>query len=178
MIVAVGKNNEIGRKNELLVHLPNDMKRFRELTLDSTVVMGENTYHSLQAKPLPKRRNIVLSFDKTQQFLGCEMAYSIDNVLKMIEKDKNVFIIGGASVYKQFLPLASKLCITKIDAPFADADAFFPKIDFSEWNLTEKIDCKSDEKHIYEYSYCTYERGLNFHIPTKNKKLSIIKTVK
>ena len=158
IIVAVGKNNEIGRKNELLVHLPNDMKRFKELTLDTTVVMGENTYHSLQVKPLPKRRNIVLSFDKKQQFSGCEMAYSLDDVLKMVKEDKNVFIIGGASVYQQFLPLVSKLYLTKINATFADADAFFPKIDFLQWNLIENIDCQIDEKHIYEYSYCTYCR--------------------
>jgi dihydrofolate reductase len=123
--------------------------------------MGENTYHSLQVKPLPRRRNIVMSFDKKQQFSGCEMAYSIDNVLEMIKEDKNVFIIGGASVYKQFLSLASKLCITKINAIFADADAFFPEINFLEWNLIEQIDCKSDEKHVYEYSYCTYERVKN-----------------
>jgi dihydrofolate reductase len=156
IIVAVGENNEIGRKNELLVHLPNDMKRFKELTLDTTVVMGENTYHSLQVKPLPKRRNIVLSFDKKQQFQGCEMAYSLDDVLELVKEDKTVFIIGGASVYRQFLPLASKLCITKINAAFADADAFFPKIDFSQWKLVEQIDCNSDEKHKYKYSYCTY----------------------
>ena len=158
IIVAVGQNNEIGRKNELLVSLPNDMKRFKELTLDTTVVMGENTYHSLQIKPLPKRRNVVLSFDKTQQFLGCEMANSMDDALKMVKEDKNVFIIGGASVYNQFLPLASKLYLTKINAAFADADAFFPKIDFLQWNLIEQIDCKADEKHRYDYSYCVYEK--------------------
>jgi len=156
IIVAVGKNNEIGRENELLVHLPNDMKRFKELTLDTTVVMGENTYHSLQVKPLPKRRNIVLSFDKTQAFSGCEMAHSLNDALEMVKNDKTVFVIGGASVYRQFLPLVSKLYLTKINAIFAGADAFFPKIDFSQWHLTEQIDCKSDDKHIYEYSYCTY----------------------
>jgi len=158
IIVAIGKNNEIGKKNELLLHLPNDMKRFKELTLDTTVVMGENTYHSLQVKPLPKRRNIVLSFDKTKQFTGCEMAHSINDVLEMTREDKHVFIIGGASVYKQFLPLAARLYLTKIHAAFTDADAFFPEIDFSQWKLTEKIDCPSDEKHLFAYSYCTYCR--------------------
>ena len=158
IIVAVGKNNEIGRKNELLVHLPNDMKRFKELTLDTTVVMGENTYHSLQVKPLPRRRNIVLSFDKTQQFTGCEMANSVDDVMKMVEKDKHVFVIGGASVYKQFLPLVSKVYLTQINASFANADAFFPKIDFSQWNLIEKKDCIADEKHVFGYSYEVYEK--------------------
>jgi dihydrofolate reductase len=76
----------------------------------------------------------------------------------MVKNDPTVFIIGGASVYRQFLPLASKLYLTKINATFADADAFFPQIDFSQWNLIEKIDYQADGKHVYEYSYCTYCR--------------------
>jgi dihydrofolate reductase len=158
IIVALGKNNEIGRQNQLLVHLPNDMKRFKQLTLNTTVLMGENTYHSLQVKPLPKRRNIVLSFDKKQQFFGCEMAHSVEEALEMIKDDKTVFIIGGASVYKQFLSLVSKLYLTKIDMAFSDADAFFPEIDFSQWKQTEEIRCNADEKHLYNYTYCTYNR--------------------
>jgi dihydrofolate reductase len=158
IIVALGKNNEIGRENSLLLHLPNDMKRFKQLTLETTVIMGENTYHSLQVKPLPKRRNIVLSFDKEQQFFGCEMAYSISDALEMIKGDHSVFVIGGASVYKQFLPLVSKLYLTKIDATFTEADAFFPEIDFSQWKSTEEVHCNADEKHLYNYTYCTYNR--------------------
>jgi dihydrofolate reductase len=158
IIVALGENNEIGRENKLLVHLPNDMKRFKQLTLNTTVMMGENTYHSLQVKPLPKRRNIVLSFDREQQFFGCEMAFSIDDALEMTKDDNSVFVIGGASVYKQLLPLVSKLYLTKINATFADADAFFPEIDFSQWKQTEKIVCNADERHLYNYTYCTYNR--------------------
>jgi dihydrofolate reductase len=134
------------------------MKRFKQLTLDSTVIMGENTYHSLQVKPLPKRRNIVLSFDRKQQFSGCEMAYSIDESLEMTKEDKMVFVIGGASIYRQFLPLVSKLYLTKINATFADADAFFPEIDFSQWELVEEIHGKMDEKHLHDYIYCTYNK--------------------
>jgi dihydrofolate reductase len=158
IIVALGENNEIGRKNELLVHLPNDMKRFKRLTLDTTVIMGENTYHSLQVKPLPGRRNIVLSFDKKQQFFGCETSFSIDEALELTKGDKSVFVIGGASVYRQFLPLVSKLYLTKINAAFDDADAFFPEIDFSQWNLVEEVRCNADERHLYHYTYCTYNR--------------------
>ncbi|MDR2406602.1 MAG: dihydrofolate reductase [Bacteroidales bacterium] len=158
IIVALGKNNEIGRQNQLLVHLPDDMKRFKQLTLDTTVLMGENTYHSLQVKPLPKRRNIVLSFDREQQFFGCEMAHSIDGALEMIKEDKTVFVIGGASVYEQFLSLVSKLYLTKIDMFFSDADAFFPAIDFSQWEQIEEVNCNADEKHLYNYTYCTYNR--------------------
>jgi len=159
IIVAIGKNNEIGRKNELLVHLPNDLKRFKELTTEATVIMGENTYFSLPIRPLPKRRNIVLTFDREKQFPNCEIAYSIEQAMEMTHQDAKVFIMGGASVYRQFLPLASKLYLTKIDADFADADAFFPEIDISQWNLIESIDCKADEKHRYDYSYETYIRN-------------------
>jgi dihydrofolate reductase len=160
IIVAVGKNNEIGRKNELLVHLPNDLKRFKELTSGATVIMGENTYFSLPIRPLPNRRNIVLTFDQEKQFPNCEIAYSIEQVLEMTRQDTKVFIIGGASVYKQFLPLASKLYLTKIDADFADADAFFPFIDFSQWQEIEAIHCKADERHRHDYWYCMYIREL------------------
>ena len=156
IIVALGKNNEIGRKNELLVHLPNDLKRFKELTTGSTVVMGENTYFSLPVRPLPNRRNIVLTFDREKQFPHCEIAYSIEQAMEMTRQDAKVFVIGGASIYQQFLSLASKLYLTKIDAAFADADAFFPPIDFSQWQQIEEVHCKADEKHQYDYSYCTY----------------------
>lgn len=158
IIVAIGKNNEIGRNNELLTHLPNDMKRFKELTLNTTVLMGENTFHSLQVKPLPKRRNVVLTFDKSLQLPGCELAYSIEEALALVKNDEKVFVMGGASVYKQFLPLVSKLYLTKINADFAGADAFFSQIDYSQWKLLEEVDNNSDEKHAFDYTYCTYSR--------------------
>ena len=161
IIVAIGKNNEIGSKNQLLVHLPNDLKRFKELTTGSTVIMGENTYFSLPKRPLPNRRNIILTFDSGKQFPDCETAYSIEQAMEMTRQDARVFIIGGASVYQQFLPLASKLYLTEIQADFADADAFFPAIDFSQWQQTETSHCKADEKHQYDYSYGTYIRKQN-----------------
>ena len=158
IIVAIGKNNEIGRNNELLAHLPNDMKRFKELTLNTSVIMGENTFNSLQVKPLPKRRNVVLTFDKSLQLPGCELAYSIEESLELVKNDDKVFVMGGASIYKQYLPLVSKLYLTKINANFVGADAFFPQIDYSQWKLVEEVDNKSDEKHIFDYTYCTYNR--------------------
>ncbi|MDR0367515.1 MAG: dihydrofolate reductase [Bacteroidales bacterium] len=159
IIVAIGKNNEIGRNNELLVHLPNDMKRFKELTLNTTVVMGENTYRSLQVQPLPKRRNVVLTFDKSLQLPAeCELAYSVEEALDLVKNDSKVFVMGGASIYRQFLPLVSKLYLTKINANFAGSDAFFPEIDYSQWNLIEQMENTSDEKHLFDYTYCTYNR--------------------
>ena len=158
IIVAIGNGNAIGCRNELLCYLPNDLKRFKELTSGSTVIMGENTYFSLPIRPLPNRRNIVLTFDREKQFPNCEIAYSIEQVLGMIQRDNKVFIMGGASVYRQFLPLASKLYLTFIHADFEEADAFFPAVDFSQWQQIEEIHCKADEKHKYGYSYCTYIR--------------------
>ena len=158
IIVAIGKGNEIGRNNELLAHLPNDMKRFKELTLNTTVLMGDTTFHSLQVKPLPRRRNIVLTFDKSLQLPQCELAYSMGEALDLVKGEEHVFVMGGASVYKQFLPLVSKLYLTKIDANFAGADAFFPEIDYSQWELVEEMGNASDGQHSFDYTYCTYRR--------------------
>ena len=158
IIVAIGKKHEIGRNNELLAHLPNDMKRFKELTSNTTVLMGENTFHSLQVKPLPKRRNIVLTFDKSLHLEGCELAYSIEEALDLVKNDEHVFVMGGASIYKQFLPLVSKLYLTKINTDFVGADAFFPEIDYSQWELIEQVEHKADEKHLFDYTYCTYRK--------------------
>ncbi|MCL2131402.1 MAG: dihydrofolate reductase [Lentimicrobiaceae bacterium] len=158
IIVAVGNENAIGRNNELLCHLPNDLKRFKALTSGSTVIMGENTYFSLPVRPLPNRRNIVLTFDRAKQFPNCEIAYSIEQAMEMTRQDAKIFIIGGASVYKQFLPLVSTLYLTFIHADFAGADAFFPTVNFPQWQLLEEIHCKADEKHPHDYSYCTYKR--------------------
>jgi dihydrofolate reductase len=158
LIAAVGRNKEIGCKNRLLCHLPNDLQYFKKITLHSTVVMGENTYHSLPVKPLPKRRNIVLSANSSAVFLHCRTAHSIEEVLDMIKLDRQVFIIGGASVYHQFLPFATKLYITQIDADFPEADVFFPFIDPNIWVLTETAAHSADEKHQYNYDFRVLER--------------------
>ncbi len=158
MIVAVGNNYEIGRKNELLCHLPNDLKRFKALTMSHTVIMGENTYLSLPHKPLPGRKNIVLTLNEMQMYAACHMAYSIEQALAMCRNDEKVFVMGGASIYRQMLPMTSVLHLTRMHADFPDADAFFPTLNLLEWNLQEEIQCKADEKHPYDYSFCTYVR--------------------
>ena len=158
IIVAIGKNNEIGRKNQLLCHLPDDLKHFKQITSGHTVLMGENTYRSLPKRPLPNRRNIVLAFDKLTIYEGCEMAYSIDEALVMCNKNEETFIMGGASIYRQFLPLCDKLYLTCMDAEFPDADVFFPEIRFDEWDLIEEVKHPSDENHKYNFSYITYVR--------------------
>ncbi|MDD4333224.1 MAG: dihydrofolate reductase [Patescibacteria group bacterium] len=131
MICAVGKNREIGYKNKLLWDIPDDMKHFRNITRGHTVIMGQKTYESLQIKPLPNRKNIILTFDKNFEAPGCEIAFDLE---KLAEEYKNsseeIFIIGGGTIYKQFLPYSQKLYLTLVDdAP--EADVYFP--DFSEF---------------------------------------------
>ena len=126
MICAVGKNREIGFKNKLLWDLPDDMKHFKDITLNHTVIMGQTTFQSIN-KALPGRKNIVLTLDKNFIAQECEMAYDLK---ALAEKHKNteeeVFIIGGASIYKQILPYATRLYLTLVDdAP--EADVFFPE---------------------------------------------------
>ncbi|MDR1792477.1 MAG: dihydrofolate reductase [Bacteroidales bacterium] len=158
IIVAVGRNLEIGCKNQLLCHLPNDLKYFKSQTIDSVVVMGENTYFSLPIKPLPKRKNIVLSARQEADFEDCITLHSIEEVLKAIENEKKVFIMGGASVYKQFLPYVSMLYVTKIDADFPQADVFFPNIDSLIWREIQSISHPADAQHPYAYQFCVFER--------------------
>ena len=138
IIVATGKNLEIGQCNQLLCHLSDDLKRFKEITSGHTVIMGENTYLSLPVKPLPRRRNIVLTLNKAISYPGCAMAYSINEAIDLCNKDEENFIIGGASIYRQFYHLSDKLYITSMDTELPHADAFFPPID-NEWNLVEKF---------------------------------------
>lgn len=160
IIVAVAESNAIGIKNQLLCHLPNDLKRFKRITSGHTVIMGKKTYESLPIKPLPKRVNIVISDNKNDCFQDCVMAYSIEEALSKCDKDTERFVIGGASIYKQFLPLADKLYLTKIHHRF-EADVFFPEINFNEWTLIESEDHASDAEHSFSYSFLTYVRKMS-----------------
>lgn len=156
IIVALGRNYEIGQNNQLLCHLPDDLKHFKTITSGHTVLMGENTYLSLPVRPLPNRKNIVLTLNKDTVYEGCLMAYSIEEAILMCKKEEETFIIGGASVYKQFYPLCDKLYLTLIDAEFKNADAYFPKIHINDWLLIEETFHAADEKHMYNFLYQIY----------------------
>jgi len=158
IIVAIAENNAIGKNNELLWHIPEDLKRFKKLTTGHTVVMGKNTYLSLPIKPLPNRRNIVISDNKSDNFEGCEMAFSIKEAINKFDQDKENFIIGGGMVYRSFLPLADKLYITKVHKSF-DADTFFPDIDNSQWNLISETHHTLDEPVSLEFSYQIFTKN-------------------
>ena len=156
IIVAIDENNGIGRDNMLLCHIPGDLKRFKDLTMGHPLVMGKKTFESLPNGPLPGRENIVISDDRSDRFSGCEMAYSIDEAIDKMDAGKENFIIGGGSIYKQFLPLSGKLYLTVIHKKF-DADTFFPEINYNEWTETYRKDIPGTEKNDFAYSYIIYE---------------------
>lgn len=157
IIVAIGKDSEIGNNNQLLWHISNDLKHFKEITTGKPVIMGKNTWLSLPFRPLPKRRNIVLTSDKAAVLEGAELMHSIEQVVDAIAAEEEVFIMGGAMVYKQFMPLASKMYITHVDANF-EADTWFPEIDAHEWALSEKSEQFADEKSGLSYCFAEYLR--------------------
>lgn len=157
LIVAVASNGAIGRKQELLCHLPNDLKRFKAITLGHTIVMGRRTYESLPKGALPGRTNVVVTHRTDAAWENTIVAHSIDELLAD-SGDKELFVIGGATLYEQTLQRADRLYITHIHHAFPDADTFFPTIDYSEWREIEREEHEADERHPYAYSFVTYER--------------------
>ena len=157
IIVAINKNNGIGYKNQLLYWLPNDLKRFKTLTTGHTIIMGRKTFESLPKGALPNRRNIVLSCQDIT-FPGAECFHSLNDALEACKDEIEVFIIGGASLYKEAMPIADRLYVTEIDDCEKDADAFFPEISPEKWQEKSRECHSTDEKHLYSYCFCDYER--------------------
>ena len=157
IIVAVAQNNAIGKNNDLLWHISEDLKRFKRLTSGNHVIMGKNTFYSLPVQPLPNRTNIVITDVPNEIIEGCVMAYSIEDAINKCDDSKENFIIGGASVYRQFMPYANKLYLTKVHKDF-EGDCFFPEININEWNLISEEDCSSDKQNDFTYSYLIFEK--------------------
>ena len=154
IIAAVAKNRAIGFQNKLIYWLPNDLKRFKALTTGHTIIMGRNTFLSLPKGALPNRRNIVLT-RSLKAFEGCDVYPSLEEALAHCNKDEEVFIIGGASVYEQALPLADRLFLTEIDDTPAEADTFFPSY-ADEWKESAREDHNIDERHAHRYAFVDY----------------------
>src|SRR4030043_1066225 len=152
IIVAVAENFAIGKNNQLLWHIPEDMKRVKKLTTNNVVIMGKSTYFSLPKRPLPGRINLVISDNLNDCFEGCVMTYSFDDALAKMSEEKENFIFGGASVYKQFFPLVSKIYMTLVHKKF-DADAYFPVFDLNDWIEIERKEFPFDEKLGFSYSF-------------------------
>ncbi|MDP9249259.1 MAG: dihydrofolate reductase [bacterium] len=158
LIAAIGRNNELGKGNTLLWSMPADMKHFRETTALHTVIMGRKTFESI-GKPLPDRRNIVITRDVNYKKEGVEIAHSLAGALDLVaDQNEEVFIIGGAELYKQTIEIADKLYITHVDAEDKDADAFFPEIIPIVWNEVSHTEHSADAKNPFTYTFSVYER--------------------
>ncbi len=153
IIAAVARNRAIGFQNKLLYWLPNDLKRFKQLTTGHTIIMGRNTYLSLPKGALPNRRNVVLSRSGAQ-LPGCDVFPSLEAALQSCKPDEDIYIIGGASVYQQAMGFADRLCLTEIDDTPSEADAFFP--DYSRWREASREEHDADERHAHRYAFVDY----------------------
>ena len=154
IIACVGKNLELGKKNDLIWHLPNDLKYFKQVTSGKTVIMGRRTFESLPGI-LPKRRNIVLQLSHESKIDGVEIFNDIPSILDAVKDEDEAFIIGGASIYKQFLEYASKLYLTEVNEKCSDAEVYFPKFDKRKYR--KKIVGQDCDNGI-EYNFVIYER--------------------
>lgn len=161
LIAAIGRNNELGKKNALLFSLPADMKHFREITTGHVVIMGRKTYESI-GNPLPNRRNIVVTRNTDYTQGGIEIAHSLEDALALVQDDpdwgKEVFIIGGGELYKEAIEIADKLYITRVDAEDIEADTFFPEFG-ADWTETSRELHEADEKNLHAYAFLTYEKA-------------------
>ncbi|MCR4592557.1 MAG: dihydrofolate reductase [Bacteroidaceae bacterium] len=155
IIAAVAQNLAIGYENKLLYWLPNDLKRFKALTTGHTIIMGRKTFESLPKGALPNRRNVVLTRSQIT-FPGAEVFPSLQAALASCTSEEDVYIIGGASVYKEALSIADRLCLTEIQDTPEQADAFFPQFSKEEWKEAFREEHEPDEKHAQSYSFVDY----------------------
>ena len=158
IIVAIAKNNAIGKDNQLLWHLPEDLKRFKRFTTGHNIIMGRKTFESL-GRVLPNRHHIILCNDMEMNIDNpdVEVLEDISMLDKYINSEEESFVIGGATMYKLLMPYAQKMYITEIDKDF-DGDVYFPEISLDEWKVTEREKGPKDDENDFEYEYVTYER--------------------
>ena len=161
MIVAMARNRAIGKGGDLIWHLSADLKHFKQVTMGKTVVMGRKTYESLPGKrPLPGRRNVILSERMETAPEGFELANSVEQVIRSCADSEEVMIMGGGSIYEQFLPLANRLYLTRLDKSF-EADTFFPVINFEDWQLVDLQVIDDDPQVDFSYRFEVWDRKIN-----------------
>jgi dihydrofolate reductase len=158
VIAAIATNNALGKDNDLIWHLPADLKRFKKVTTGHYILMGRNTYESI-GKPLPNRTTIIITRNKNYFKEGCLIANSLEQAIEMSKEEANVFIIGGAQIYKETIAkdLAQQLDITMVHKDF-EADVYFPEIDFKIWKEVARENFKADEKNKLDYSFISYRK--------------------
>lgn len=153
-IAAAAENNELGKDNKLVWHLPDDFKRFKQITTGHHIILGRKTFESFP-KPLPNRTHVIITRNKNYKADGCIIVNSIEEALEIVPKDQDTFIIGGAEIYKQSIHLTDKIELTRVHTT-CEADAFFPKIDEDQWELIFEEFHPKDEKHNFDFTFLTY----------------------
>lgn len=156
LIAAMSRERAIGANNQMLWHLPKELAHFKRTTLNKTVVMGRKTYESL-GRPLPNRRNVILTRQQDLHIEGCEIVHTVEEALQKYG-DEELMITGGGEIYELFLPIADRLYLTKVEVDIAHADACFPEFDEQEFTLTSSEFVESDEKNKYSFTICVYDR--------------------
>ncbi|PKA83326.1 dihydrofolate reductase [Ulvibacter sp. MAR_2010_11] len=156
MIAAAGENNELGKDNDLVWHLPDDFKRFKQLTTGHYIIMGRKTFESFP-KPLPNRTHLVITRDENYSAQGAVVVHSLDEALIKASSDENPFIIGGGEIYKIGMDVADKIELTRVHATFT-VDTYFPEIDPDIWELVSEIPHGKDERHKFAFTYQTWIR--------------------
>ncbi|PQB07971.1 diacylglycerol kinase [Polaribacter filamentus] len=158
IIAAISNNNALGKNNDLIWHLPADLKRFKKITSGHHILMGRNTFESI-GKPLPNRTTIIITRNKNYFTDGCLIASSLEDAIELAKKDEEIYIIGGAQIYKYAIEnnLVDALDVTLVHHEF-EADVFFPVIDSKIWKEVSREDFKADEKNKFDYSFVSYRK--------------------
>ena len=156
IIVATGLNRGIGKENQLLWHLPDDLKYFKNKTLEKPIIMGRSTFDSV-GRPLPKRRNIVITRNPDLEIPGVDIVHSLNEAIQLVENQPEIMIVGGAEIYNLVLPLADRVYLTLVDAS-PEADRFFPALPSGEWKLTDETIHPADENHFAEMKFQVWDR--------------------
>lgn len=156
IIVAIADGGVIGGENSLLWHISEDLRRFKAITTGHPVVMGRKTYESI-GRPLPNRVNVVVSRNRDMQIAGCEVVGSLDEAVKLFSESEEIFIIGGGEIYRQAMPIADKLYLTRVHCEYK-GDTFFPEINPDEWQLIDKESFDRGDKFEYPFEFENFER--------------------
>lgn len=155
IIVATDKNGAIGKDNQLLWHLPNDLKRFKSITSGHPIIMGRKTFDSI-GKALPNRRNIIISSNKDLKIDGCEVVHSLKEAIELC-KGSDSFIIGGGSIYKEAISIADQVFLTLVNTEL-EADTYFENFNSEQWEVFHSESHSKDEKHAYDYQFIDYKK--------------------
>lgn len=163
LVVAKSDNNVIGHDNQLIWHLPNDLKHFKEITTGHPIIMGRKTFESI-GRPLPNRTNIIITRNRNYSIENAKVVHSLNEALELAKEiDENIFILGGGKIYEQAIDFADILEVTEVHENF-EGDTYFPEIDLNVWKEISRIKHHKDEKNKFDYSFVRYERKLDSNL--------------